>query len=570
MNSVQRRQQLWLRRMSRRQMLKGMVAAGALASASALACREEQPQVTPAPVQEETPRPGGTVRAPLVGLSSGNPPTLDPYKELTYLAQIPASWHYSRLVKFQAGPNIDPLDFSVVEGDLAERWEIPDPQMYIFRLRPNIRFHNVPPLNGRPLTAEDILFSARRISQDSPNRGSWNDVVDRVEAPDDRTVIVRLKKVFAPGLNHFANPELFRVQPKELIDAGLQERPVGTGPFIFEAFERDVAIKWRKNPDYFIADRPYVDRWEASLVGDPSTIIANLKTGTFDLALLDPAVYNTAKTEVPDLTFTYNKNQVIGGFYFNFDKEPWNDPRVRQALSMSIDRDGILRVMDPTGQGGWFSAISQLVPFWLDPKDQSRFGPNARYFQRDVAEARRLLAAAGYPNGIDARVVYSPVYGKAYEQLFTLATTTARDAGFRLQLQPQEYAAYLTTTFRGNIQPDGIAIGPLYVAVEPDAIFFTVYHPQSARKNWGGTGPASLDKDTQLLQMFDAQRQELNADRRVQLIHDIQRYMAEKMYMVPYSALPGVGGFRPWVRGLYYKSSFGYGAEVAIHVWLAR
>ncbi|MCL4231985.1 MAG: hypothetical protein KJ053_10405 [Dehalococcoidia bacterium] len=86
----------------------------------------ETPKATEAP--KEQPRIGGTIRYPLEGVSSGDPPTLFPYENLTYLAQHPASLHYSRLVRAKNGPDIDPSDFTALEGDLAEKWQQPDPQ----------------------------------------------------------------------------------------------------------------------------------------------------------------------------------------------------------------------------------------------------------------------------------------------------------------------------------------------------------------------------------------------------------------------------------------------------------
>ncbi|MDT7943033.1 MAG: ABC transporter substrate-binding protein [Dehalococcoidia bacterium] len=570
-------QRFWQRRLSRRALMKGMLLAGGAAAASlGVACEEEKAPATPSPAAVRTPvppKPGGTVRAPLVGLSSANPPTLDNYKELTYLAKIPAAWHYSRLLKYKAGPDIDLFDYSQVEGDLAERWEIPEPTVLIFHLRPNIRFHNKPPLNGRPLTRDDILFSAQRMSQESPDRGNWLAFVDRVEAPDDRTVRIILKGPYAPALTMLANPELFWIQPKEIKEANLQENPIGTGPFIFEGFEKDVAIRWRKNPDYYIPNRPFVDRWEASVVGDPSTIIANLKTKTFPFALLAAAVFPTAQAELPGFTFTFSKNAVPTLIYFNFDLQPWGDERVRQAFSLAMDREGMLKALDPTGKGGYHSAISQLPPWWLDPKSPD-FGPNARYFQRNVAEAKRLLEAAGYPNGLDVKMYYSPVYGAAFNQMVELVAATVKDAGFRVTLVPQEYAAYLSTTFRGNIR-DGIATGPLMGSpVDPEHIFSTVYHPNSPRHNWGGTGPGSIAQDKTLLDMFDKQRTELDLQRRIALVHDIQRYLAQKMYLVPHVAPAGVSGYWADMVGWgekdvwFSKGGYAWTAEVGIHLWL--
>jgi len=529
---------------------------------------EAPAEQTEAPAEQAGPTPGGISRAPLVGLSSGNPPTLDPFENLTYRAQIPAGYHYSKILRYiRGGPGVDPLNFAEVESDGAKIPEVVDDTTFVFELQDNFRWQNVEPLNGRDVTVDDVIYTEQRFRDLSANALSWGDVVDRLEPIDERTFQAILTRPFAPFFNLLGSPEHIKLIPPEIVEDGtVAERPVGSGPWIFERFEPDVEIVWRKNPDWYETGFPLMDGFEASMLADPSTIIANLGAGEFDYSLLDPTVYDPAREQVPDLEFTFNGNQVIGGSYFNFSNAPWGDPRVRQAWSLAQDRAGILSATDQTGRGGWFSAISQLAPFWLDPQDQAAFGRNVEYFHRDVQRATELLDAAGYADGLDVVVNTTQGYGDAYNQLFELIAATAEEAGFRTQFESKEYAAYIATTFIGDFD-EGIAIGPLKVAVEPDDIFFTNYHPNSGRHNYG-PGPGDISENTDLLAKFDQQRAELDLNARIELIQEIQRDMAETMYIVPYVASPGVIGNLPHVRDFWYKSSFAFGTETLPYVWL--
>lgn len=530
---------------------------------------EELPEEMP--VVSNAPTPGGVIRGTFVGLSSGNPPTLDPYENLTFTAQIPAGYHYSKLLRYvRGGPGVDPLNFAEVEADGAKLPEIVDDTTLLFEMQDNFRFHNVAPVDGRDVTVDDVLYSEQRFRDMSPNANSWADVVDRLEAVDERTFRAVLSKPFAPFFNLLGSPEHIRIQPREIVEDGtVAERPVGSGPWIFERFEPDVELVWRRNDDWWEQPYPLLDGVQAAIISDPSTIIANLGAGEFDFSLLDPAVYDAAVQGAPELEFTFLGSNVFGGMYFNFSIEPWNDVRVRQAWSLAQDRAGIVDVIDQTGQGGgWFSAIPQLAPFWLDPQDKEKFGRNVEYFHRDLQRANELMDAAGYPEGLDVVINNTLFYGAAYNQRFELHAATAEEGPFRTQFSSKEYAAYIATTFIGDFD-EGIAIGPLKVNVEPDDVFFTNYHPNSGRHNYG-PGPDDISTDTDLLAKFDAQRVELNLDARIELINEIQRDMAEKMYIVPWVVGTGVFGSLPHVEDLGYKSSFAVGTESLPYAWFSN
>ena len=201
----------WRKRLSRRRLMQatGISAAG-LAVAGVVGCDDDggtgatatAPAATPT---EAGPKMGGTLTGPLVGLSTGNPPSLDATRQTTFLAQIPAAYHYSRLVKFvpptpqevNGVPSI-PIDFSNVEGDAAASWEITDDGTVVtFKIRDNLMFH--PPLS-RTVTAQDIVAAIDVFAAESPNRGNWLSQVESVEATDDKTLVITLRQPFGPAM----------------------------------------------------------------------------------------------------------------------------------------------------------------------------------------------------------------------------------------------------------------------------------------------------------------------------------------------------------------------------------
>jgi peptide/nickel transport system substrate-binding protein len=518
---------------------------------------------------------GGTVRYPLVGVASGEPPTLFPFENLTYLAQHPGALHYSRLLRSVAAKDVAISDHTKLEGDIAAKLpEQPDAITFIFPLKPNVKFHDKPPLNGRAATARDFVQTWEYFRTKSQNAAAFNGVVDRIEAPDEKTVKITLKEAFAPFLvTHASSPEGIWFIPVETIENGqVQKDPVGTGPWIFRQWESGVALRWDRNPNYFDSPMPYFAKVESSLLNDPTRIIAGLQAGEFDLwgqmSSGSGAAYEEAKKRLdPKGQEFFDSNPVTSGVYFNFDNKPWGDKRMRQALSMALDRDGYLRVQDQTKKGDWHSHIAPAYPpFYMSPKtNEAEFGPNAKYFKRDIAEAKKLMAAAGYADGLPFKMFSShDTYGAVWKQNNELISSTISEAGFKAEVVFQPYAAYIQSIYLGKI-PEGLALGPLIgSARDPDDIFYRVYASASPRHNWGGT---PIPEMAQIDAMFAKQRKLLDLQERVKEIKEIQRVMAESMLIIPIHAPALFGWAQPWVQNLYWKSGYGIHTESFAKSW---
>jgi peptide/nickel transport system substrate-binding protein len=591
----------WRRRLSRRRLLQTTaVGAAGLAAAGVVGCGgdDEEGGTQETAAADASPKAGGTFRTPLVGLSTGNPPSLDSQRQLTFLAQIPAAFHYSRLLKFASGrtEEVDGatsvlIDFSNVEGDAAgELPETVDGTTFNFKLRDGLKFHNVAPVNGRAVTSDDVKHSIDVFAAESPNRGNWLAQVDSVTVTDPQNFTIKLKQPFGPAFQVlFANNDGGPwVIPAEILDnkdaAG--KTPVGSGPWIFDSWEPNVVIRWKKNPEYYDAPRPYLDVFEGLLTADPEQILANLKSETFDGSLWSADLWTRGRSELPDAQWFTGPEHVWGGAYFNFANPPFNDKRVRQALSMSIDRPGILSALDQpkaTGVGGGLTHISQYDRFYVDPiNDAETFGENAKYFQRNVEEAKALLSAAGFENGITVTANSSNIYGPGFGKQMEAFAASAGEAGFKMNLNLGEYAGYLSTTFLGDIPPDAIGLAPLQGSpIDPHNIFFSVFHPSSGRHNWGPKGAvpaAELPKandlspagDADLLALWNQQAQELDEDARVELVRDVQRMMAESMYLVPWPGVSTAYVYQPWVKNIRLIRGYDFGAETSVHLWVDK
>src|SRR5690606_22266945 len=148
------------------------------------------------------------------------------------------------------------------------------------------------------------------------------------------------------------------------------------------------------------------------------------EAGDIDQSNLPTTMVDAARSGLDESgQFNFGHTGMLTGAMFNFDNPPWRDKRVRQAFSMALDRDGFLSVTDQSGQGAWTSFSGPaLTPFYLSPRDDAaEWGPSAKYFEYNIADAKALLSAAGYPDGLDVDIIANvDRYGDVYRQQWEL------------------------------------------------------------------------------------------------------------------------------------------------------
>lgn len=495
--------------------------------------------------------------------STEDPPTLDPFLNVSYRSQIFAAFFYSRLLMSKKGPGI-PAQAYIMEGDLAETWKVsPDAKTYTFNLRPDAKWQNVAPMNGRPVTAADVAWSFERFMKVSPQKTTF-DIVDSVSAPNEKTVEFKLKDGYAPFEAAVGAP-VFWIMPKEVIEADgdATKRVIGSGPFIFDKHDKGISFNGKKNKEYYRKGEPRVDEVVGLIMPDVATRMAGLRGKELDAAVVESQDVETLKKSNPDLQFVERETLNIPFLYWHLDEPPWNDPRVRQAFSMGINREERIQVIH-AGRGNWNNAVPwALSDWWLDPRGPD-MGPNGKFLNYDPAEAKKLLAAAGFPDGMKVDMIATPGYGQVWVQAVELMQQSLKTIGVDATIKMQEYAAYIGTTFKGQF-PGGMTMvyGLETPFTEPHDFLFNMYHPKGTRNHAGVN-------DAKLTEMIDKQARTVDRAERKKQIFEIQRYLAEQSYYPPVTAGIESYGVQPYVRDFFPLSDYGIGAEVIPKLWLDK
>jgi len=292
----------------------------------------------------DTPQPGGTV----TWSAGANPPSLDPHRTSSAFTNDLLSPALSRLLQYApVWDAVQALDRKIVP-DLAASVESPDGATWTVKLQPNAKFHNIAPVSGHSVEAEDIKATfTRSLGQQNPSRGVF-DMIDpnKIETPDAKTVVFKLNYAYAPMQSLMASGTYCWMLPREALAGSydLTKTVIGSGPFTFDKYTPDVAISYKKNPDYYDKSLPHIDAAQINIVPDTNAQLAQFTAGHL------ARVTNIATSDLPEAQKENPQADSIplwehGGevLYFQLrdPASPFQDIRLRRALSMAVDRDAI-------------------------------------------------------------------------------------------------------------------------------------------------------------------------------------------------------------------------------------
>ncbi len=446
---------------------------------------------------------GGTLTIAL----SAEPPGLDP--TTSPAATIKRVVHYNMLeglLKVDRNGKVVPA--------LAKSYNISkDGREYTFNLYQGIKFHD-----GSPCTAEDVKFSFERLLD--PKTAAVNRKyymgVESIQVINPLTVKFKVKKFDSNFLFNVARGDAVIVS-RQAIDR-LKSQPVGTGPFRFVEWKRGDSVVMVRNPDYYVKGIPYLEKVVFKFIPDPSAQLAALRAGDVDVLAYDLSPENAPMLE-KDPRFKVLKGHTTTDVIMaiNNSRKPFNDPRVRQAITLAIDRKAIIE----GAVAGYGSPIGSHMdatnPYYIDLSG---------LYPYNLEKAQKLLAEAGYPNGFEAVLKLPEPYAYARRSGEIIADQLSK-VGIKLTLEVIQWGQWIDRIFK-NAEYDLTVIGhaePFDIEIYARPNYYFRYH------------------NPKFQELIKKAEEEMSEPARKKIYEEAQRMLADDFvnaYLFVYPALPAM------------------------------
>jgi peptide/nickel transport system substrate-binding protein len=402
------------------------------------------------------------------------------------------------------GPHLD------VAPGLAERWEIPDPQTYVFHLRQGVHFHD-----NRPLTSRDVKWTFESLLTGkirSPKASTYR-FVDRIEAPDDQTVIFHMKEPDAALLWNISDGAIGIVPYGSGNEVA--SYPIGSGPFKFVSAETDKEVILERNASYW-DEKPKLAQVRFAVVPDATTRALELRKGSADAAInsLTSDTVQTLQRE-PSLEVKIVPGTVLSYFGFNLRDPILKDVRVRQAIAYAFDRKPMI---DYLLRGQAEPARSIL------PAQSWAYNGEVPAYNHDPAKARALLDAAGYPaiNGMRFHLTMKTSTDENTRLMVAVMQQQLREVGIALDIRSFEFATFFTDVTHGAFQLYSLR----WIGGNEDPDIFSVFDSSRFPPNGANRGYYSNPKVDALI---DQGRREVDTSARKETYATLQEILAEDL-----------------------------------------
>lgn len=529
-----------------------------------------------APPVPSQPKKGGT----LTIAAAGNPPDLDPYSSGSEAAALFASYSYSRLFMLKSGPGVPKGSLDTV-GDAAHSAQISDDGLtYTIKLRNNVRWH--PPLD-RLMTADDVVFSWERFSGKAPGstpstRLTNLTMVTSVTAKDPQTVVWTLSQPYPFFLARLADPKTFFIMPKETGSAfDPSQKVVGSGPWVLQDYQPNTVIKYTRHPAWhFGPDLPYFDDIVVNIIPTYATQLSQFQAGNIDMVNVAGTDLNTLKSSVQGVQVYATAPYPLSVLNFSPLENRWDDPRLRRAVSMAMDRSAMLEAaygLQQVEQAGiqvartWHNYIPvAFSEYWLDPQGSEIKPEAAANFKYDPATAKQLVDAAGGPFNTEFHyAAQNSGYGEPYRIISELFVQYLAKIGITAQAFEEDYnSTFLLQSSAGKA--NGMTWIP-QTRTDPFAYYQTQYlNPTNAI--YGRWVDPPLAGEVQQIQTLTDPTQLKTR------IKDLQNELGTKMYIVPmqYGAAPTFIAYQPYIQNAldYQTLAQGGPTENFPHYWSSQ
>ncbi|MGH7302726.1 MAG: ABC transporter substrate-binding protein, partial [Candidatus Rokuibacteriota bacterium] len=511
------------------------------------------------PASPKPPKRGGV----LTRATAWDPPVIDPrLTQSIGLFQF-AGLTSNRLLRHVFADEATGYTDLTLKGGLAESWQgSPDLRVWTFKLRRGVKWHNAPPLKGRELVAADVKYCFEAYAKEGVQTFTFQEI-EGMETPDTHTLRVHLKTPNALFPQNVAEPVAV-IFSREVLeeDGDLKKRLIGTGPYLLKEHTRKVRIVLQRNPDYFDTGRPYVDEYVILSTPDSATRTAAFRTGQSDFL----AVQSLSEAEAVRKT---NPSAVVQRVPFTLtpfglalaqDRPPFNDLRVRRAVSMAIDRQ---KQVDTVFEGHGLLGCGVPYNYYQDtPPTVKDLGP---WWQYRPAEAKKLLAEAGHPNGFETTLFYYEYNPQMTSQIQLVQQELKTNLNISVKISKLDYTSYYGRYVEGKW--DGMAWGfQSGHAVGLDERAYVYMHSKST-KNFFKVNDPVIDELTSKLRQTPGQAEQRATARR---IVDREYDQVLRMWM-PWGTQFVL--FQPHLRnvaGGVLRGTIGYGSPTIARLWIDK
>ncbi len=500
---------------------------------------------------------GGTLRIQHMD----TPPSASIHEESTVSVAVPFMSIYNNLVVFDQNAPKNSLD--TIVPDLATSWETKDGgRKLVFKTRDGVKWHDGKPFSAADVACTfDLILTPEKLRRNP--RSAWYGNLEKVTADSPSEVTFHLKQP-QPSLLALLASGYTPIYPCHVPAADMRRKPVGTGPFKLADFKMNEGIKLVKNQDYWKPGRPYLDAIEFSIIADRSTRMLSFVAGKFDMTFpadVTVPLLKNIKRDAPQAQCTMRESGVSTNLIVNREVAPFDNPKVRRAMALTLDRDAFIRILSE-GEGQMGGAM--LPPpdgVWGLPKEKLQGLIGYGDVEKAREEARALMKEAGYGPDKRLKLKVSTRNIATFKDPAVILIDQLKQIWIDAELEIIDTSVYYNRVFKKDYV---VALNLTGSAVDdPDVTLFEGYACGSLRNYNNYCNP-------EMTKLFEEQSRETDRKKRQELVWEIDRKLQEDVARPIISHGRIAGCWHPQVKNVTLHINSIYNNWRFEDVWIER
>jgi peptide/nickel transport system substrate-binding protein len=490
-----------------------------------------------------------------------NPPSASIHEEATVSVAVPFMSVYNNLVIFDQ--HVAKNSLQSIVPDLATKWEWKDNgKSLVFTTREGVKWHDGKPFSAKDVACTfDLLLGEGKLRRNP--RSAWWTNIEKVTADSDTQVTFHLKAP-QPSLVALLASGYTPIYSCHVPVEQMRRRPVGTGPFKVAAYKMNEGIKLVKNQDYWKKGKPYLDGIEFSIIPDRSTRMLAFISGKFDMTFptdVTIPLLKNVKADAPKAQCTMRGTGVSRNLIVNKDAPPFDNPKIRKALALTLDRKAFIDILDEGD--GKPSGIMMPTPdgVWGMPDEMVKQLPGYGDVAKSREEARKLMQEAGYGPDKRLKIKVSTRNIATFRDPAVILIDQLKQVYVDGELEVIDTPVYYNRVFKKDYV---VALNLSGIAVDdPDVALFETYGCGSLRNYNGYCNP-------EMTKLFEAQSREFDFEKRLKMVWDIDRKLQEEFAKPIISYGHAAGCWQPHVKNVTLHTNSIYNNWRFEDVWLDK